>query len=267
MATWAIGDIHGEKRLLDRLLEKLNLDLTKDALIFMGDYIDRGEDSFGVLKAVTQLKESHPQNVITLIGNHEAFFLDFAASSFTPSMVERKEFDKACKKTGAYKTIAEFLKMPQEEQDHVLHLMSDLELYYEGKSILAAHGPLPERFYKPDAFDSPEMSQFINLCLNGADELESDYRNPEGKLVLSGHRRRKQVTMLGDPQDGGMLMLDTGSGMSGSLSACNLDSLLSGNIEVVSANRFRVFNAKIDFFSNGKNRNSESQVSQMALNF
>ncbi|MGD0972361.1 MAG: metallophosphoesterase, partial [Desulfobaccales bacterium] len=39
---YAIGDIHGNLDLLQRLLEKIQPDLARDQLVFMGDYIDRG---------------------------------------------------------------------------------------------------------------------------------------------------------------------------------------------------------------------------------
>ena len=38
---YAIGDIHGSLESLERLLEKINPDLTRDRLVFVGDYIDR----------------------------------------------------------------------------------------------------------------------------------------------------------------------------------------------------------------------------------
>ena len=43
-ATYAIGDLHGEAELLHRLLAMLPL-RDEDTLVFLGDYVDRGEDS------------------------------------------------------------------------------------------------------------------------------------------------------------------------------------------------------------------------------
>lgn len=69
----AIGDIHGCKEQLTHLIDKIDqkYKLTQCRLIFLGDYIDRGPDSVGVLSVVRSLKEFlHPQTV-TLWGNHE----------------------------------------------------------------------------------------------------------------------------------------------------------------------------------------------------
>ena len=49
MGLIAIGDVHGCARTLDTLLERLYLQ-PEDHLIFVGDYIDRGPDSCGVIQ-------------------------------------------------------------------------------------------------------------------------------------------------------------------------------------------------------------------------
>ena len=75
---YAIGDIHGSLDLLERLLDKINPDLTRDRLVFMGDYIDRGPHPKGVVDYVLRLKNlAPPEQVICLKGNHEAMFLNF----------------------------------------------------------------------------------------------------------------------------------------------------------------------------------------------
>ena len=46
---YAVGDIHGEVGLLRALLAKLPLE-PSDRLVFMGDYVDRGPDSWAVVE-------------------------------------------------------------------------------------------------------------------------------------------------------------------------------------------------------------------------
>lgn len=78
MDIYAIGDIHGNLYLLERLMDKLQPDLDRDQLIFMGDYIDRGPHSQEVVDYVMRLRHlAPPEHVICLKGNHEAMFLNF----------------------------------------------------------------------------------------------------------------------------------------------------------------------------------------------
>ncbi len=77
---YVIGDIHGCLAPLKNLLEHLQPDLHQDRLLFVGDYIDRGPDSRGVVDYILGLKARYPaENIICLKGNHEVMFLDFLA--------------------------------------------------------------------------------------------------------------------------------------------------------------------------------------------
>lgn len=74
LMLYAIGDIHGELDKLEELLETLPL-RDDDRLIFLGDYVDRGRDAFGVVEALIEVQKQWP--CIFLLGNHESMFLDF----------------------------------------------------------------------------------------------------------------------------------------------------------------------------------------------
>ncbi len=65
---FAIGDVHGCLRQLDAILDAL-APLQSDRIIFVGDLIDRGPDSAGVIKRVLQLRKSH--SIAVIRGNHE----------------------------------------------------------------------------------------------------------------------------------------------------------------------------------------------------
>lgn len=76
---YAMSDIHGSyealKIALDFLIEEKKIDLEgKDKLLFLGDYIDRGPDSYEVLQTIFDLCNLYPNNVIALIGNHDEMF-------------------------------------------------------------------------------------------------------------------------------------------------------------------------------------------------
>ena len=69
-----IGDIHGEISALDKLLEHLGYDAVGShpenrKLVFVGDLVDRGENSWAVYKKVRSLMES--KVAYCILGNHE----------------------------------------------------------------------------------------------------------------------------------------------------------------------------------------------------
>lgn len=77
-SVYAIGDVHGCAEELRALLQKLPL--RKDSVVvFLGDYIDRGPDSRGVVDTVLDLKQYC--NVVCLLGNHELMLREFLDGS------------------------------------------------------------------------------------------------------------------------------------------------------------------------------------------
>ncbi len=70
--TIAIGDIHGCSAALRGLLEAINPG-PEDTLVTLGDYIDRGPDSKGVLDLLTAVGERC--RLVPLLGNHEELLL------------------------------------------------------------------------------------------------------------------------------------------------------------------------------------------------
>ena len=64
----AITDIHGELEKLNSVLSKIEF-RDDDIIVFLGDYIDRGPDSKGVVDKVIEISEKY--ETITLIGSHE----------------------------------------------------------------------------------------------------------------------------------------------------------------------------------------------------
>jgi serine/threonine protein phosphatase 1 len=72
MRTVAIGDIHGCLRALDLLLEQVDLQ-PGDLVVTLGDYIDRGPDSKGVLDRLIALRGR--TRFVALKGNHDVMML------------------------------------------------------------------------------------------------------------------------------------------------------------------------------------------------
>ncbi|HEY5312810.1 MAG TPA: metallophosphoesterase family protein [Pirellulales bacterium] len=73
MRLLAIGDIHGCLVALDTLLAAIG-PTADDWLVTLGDYVDRGPDSCGVMERLVELASSG--RLIAVRGNHEEMMLD-----------------------------------------------------------------------------------------------------------------------------------------------------------------------------------------------
>ncbi len=73
-ATCVIGDIHGCGQALDELLALV--EDRAESFVFLGDYIDRGPDSKGVVDRLLAFRARHPRTVF-LMGNHEMMLLEY----------------------------------------------------------------------------------------------------------------------------------------------------------------------------------------------
>ena len=81
--AYAVGDVHGRLDLLDQLLERIEADAKsagdrKTYLIFLGDLIDRGPDSRGVVERL-RTYQNPKLRLVVLMGNHEEALLRLIA--------------------------------------------------------------------------------------------------------------------------------------------------------------------------------------------
>ncbi len=74
---YAIGDVHGQLHMLDALARRVPF-REDDEIVFLGDFIDRGPDSRGVVEFLMEFRRKYPKTVC-LRGNHEDMFLDYLA--------------------------------------------------------------------------------------------------------------------------------------------------------------------------------------------
>lgn len=70
-----VGDLHGSLPCLTEVLRLCGTPSAERAIVFNGDFVDRGQNSTEVLAAILLLKLAHPNDVYLLRGNHEDGFL------------------------------------------------------------------------------------------------------------------------------------------------------------------------------------------------
>jgi serine/threonine protein phosphatase 1 len=68
---YTFGDIHGHLDKLTELVRRCNEDAASRPmrLLFLGDYVDRGPDSCGVIQFLLELQRAHPDRDVFLKGN------------------------------------------------------------------------------------------------------------------------------------------------------------------------------------------------------
>jgi len=128
-----ISDVHGHKKHLEKLLDKIKLN-KDDILIILGDFINRGKDSLKTYEYVRQL--SRRNNTYILKGNHEYFI---------HTCVKDKEKIASLHdflKEEYYETI---VGAALDETEHTIHSISTKELldYFETHEAMSYFESLP----------------------------------------------------------------------------------------------------------------------------
>lgn len=79
IVTYAVADIHGRLDLLQILLDLITADAAareaRAKIVFTGDYVDRGADSYGVIERLMAGPEREGDEFICLCGNHDELFV------------------------------------------------------------------------------------------------------------------------------------------------------------------------------------------------
>ncbi|MFJ7735413.1 metallophosphoesterase [Lysinibacillus sp. NPDC097287] len=182
----AISDIHGELGLFQQLLVKVNYNAAQDQLFLLGDYIDRGPASSGVLNLVAELKANGAR---VLMGNHEALMLA-ACRSVDPKPwlhwitvcggdktlesygYKIEDFDEAV----IANTLPAFIRSLPKLEEH-LKLMESFESYIELEDAIFVHGGVVPGKAPIDT----EKNELLWI----REEFHAGYQG--GKTVIFGH--------------------------------------------------------------------------------
>lgn len=131
--TFAIGDIHGCLDKLEDILKKIN-PVKDDTLIFLGDYIDRGDAPTGVIDLLIELSSN--TNCIFLKGNHEDMFMEFLEFG-TNKLVYFANGGEVT--VNAYLRASRAHSLVEAIPETHKEFFSDLRLYHEDERYIYVH--------------------------------------------------------------------------------------------------------------------------------
>ncbi|UCH20529.1 MAG: serine/threonine protein phosphatase [Deltaproteobacteria bacterium] len=169
---YAIGDIHGRYDKLIALMDKIDADFESDTIVFLGDYIDRGPNSFEVVDYLVKLKKQYP-DIVFLKGNHEDMLENYLSG------VDRMTYLI----NGGQQTLDSYLSRSRNPQEPLIpneHLAfySSLLLYYETEHYIFVHAGLKKNV-------SLENQKLEDLLWIRGQFIQT--KHDFGKLVVFGH--------------------------------------------------------------------------------
>ena len=167
--TFAIGDVHGCSKTLRKLVEEMIVPLPEDDIIFVGDYIDRGPDSKGVIDYIMELRQ-RGFTIKTLRGNHEQLLLDAFENEENFDHWLMCGGDKTCKSFGIHDV--------RQLSDEYLSFMTQTEFYHFTDQYIIVHAGL--NFESDDPFKDTDAMLWTR---NTAVDLEQT----GGRKIIHGH--------------------------------------------------------------------------------
>ena len=126
--TIIIGDIHGCYEQMMEIISKVFFDAHQDTIIFLGDLIDRGPQSWEVIQYVKHLKELLGKRCVYILGNHEQMMVDFY-----------KHEDKSWFYNGYSQTLESFEKHYDDIERYIDWMLENTQLYYESELFNCCH--------------------------------------------------------------------------------------------------------------------------------
>ena len=167
MPRYAISDIHGCHQTFLHLLDEIHFSKT-DELFLLGDYIDRGPDSYGVIQTILRLQDTG-HTIHCLRGNHEQMMLD-ALDSIDG------EVYRLWLRNGGNTTIH---SIRDRDSDALLRWMDALPYHLESPGYLMVHAGL--QF----GFDPLQDTRAMLWKRDWYDQIDHEWL--DGRIILHGH--------------------------------------------------------------------------------
>jgi serine/threonine protein phosphatase 1 len=236
--TFAVGDIHGDLEALTVLFSRLPALTADDTVVFLGDYVDRGPDSAGVVAWIRQFVARGPTRTITLRGNHEDAWLRVVDAGWPGFLLPRgngcletyRSFTGGSPPATDEFTSAEEMTAMLRGQflpADVIAWMRQLPHFFEDEHAIYVHAGLKRT---AGAFPHPSMVQPPSALLWLRDR--DFFENYRGKLVVFGHTTTRTLPVElssytpDDPVDlwagPACVGIDTACGKGGFLTALEL---------------------------------------------
>lgn len=197
--TIAIGDIHGCLAAFDALLEAMDLQ-ADDRLVTLGDYVDRGPDSRGVIERLCELADRC--ELIPLMGNHEVMMLDGLRQR------DHREFWLA---VGGQATVDSYGSIDEIPAEHI-EFIGNCHRFYESDSHIFVHANYAANLPMARQTDERVFWEHVNSAY-----LPRPHAS--GKTVVVGHTPQRDVA-----DHGHLICLDTGCFAGGWLTAMDVVS-------------------------------------------
>jgi serine/threonine protein phosphatase 1 len=212
----AVGDPHGCLDLLKNLVEEqIQFNPERDLLVVLGDMIDRGPDSKGVVLYLQDLRRNYPDNIVLLKGNHEEIAYNF----FTQPDLEQSSNEKLWLAVGGDKTLSNFVSL-DEAKELLIPFIGSLENYYETDTHLFAHGGIPHG-KDLKTVTQEDLLWDRSLSYNGS------------KTLIVGHTPQVKVTRKGN-----VMCVDTEAYLTGMLSG--FDVINNRVYQTISKHKFEI---------------------------
>jgi len=221
MRTYAIGDIHGQLDLLKAAHDRIAADQVRHGaapIVHIGDLVDRGPDSPGVIEYL-MAGHARGEDWVTLLGNHDRMFAGYLRDLHWRDPRLRVDLSYLHPKIGGAVTLSNYgVKNPADRPLPPVHAEAVAAVPRAHRDFIES---LPTSFARGEAFFAHagirpgvpfDQQTEDDLCWIRDGFL--DDRSDHGALIVHGHTHLAQVTHYGN-----RLNLDSGAAYGGPLSA------------------------------------------------